>query len=106
MDADAHFPAGWLGHRAVAAIKAGASEESLKRMTRSHGEAIFALRLYLSSPAGSITRLLGRRVRALLGDGAPHHEHDCDKRDGEHGKHEEGVKICERGGLLLAQVVE
>jgi hypothetical protein len=49
---------------------------------------------------------LGRGVRTLLGDGALHHEHDCDKRDREHGKDEEGVEMGERGGLLLTQVLE
>ena len=51
-------------------------------------------------------RLFRRGVRTLLSDGALHPEHEYNERDLEHGKHEEGVEIGERGGLLLAQVVE
>ena len=53
-----------------------------------------------------LLQLLRRDVRTLLGDGTLHHEHQCDERNRERGKDEEDVEIGERGGLLLAQVVE
>ena len=53
-----------------------------------------------------LLQLLGRDMRTLLGNGALHHEHECDERDRERRKDEEGVEVGERGGLLLAQVVE
>ena len=94
MDADCTYPRSGWGTGAMAAIKAGASKESLKRMTL----IVFIGRFKI------LRWSLRRSMRTLLCDGAPHHEHDCDKRNREHGKDEEGVEIGERGGLLLAQV--
>lgn len=45
-------------------------------------------------------------MRALLGDGALHHEHERDEWDRKRSKGDEGIEIGERGRLLLAQVVE
>ena len=96
MDADEHFAAARLWHRSRAGDQGGSVEGIVKAhdIHRFHCESKI------------LRRSLRRSVRTLLGDGAPHHEHDCDKRDREHGKHEEGVEIGERGGLLLAQVLE
>ena len=40
--------------------------------------------------------LVSRDVRTLLGNGALHHEHECDERDGERSKGDEDVEIGER----------
>ena len=43
---------------------------------------------------------------ALLGRRGLHQEHQWDEHQGEHGEQPEGVKVGERGGLLLAEVLE
>ena len=45
-------------------------------------------------------------MRAFFCDGAFHEEHEEDERGRDHSKDEEAVEIGERGGLLLAQIVE
>ena len=43
---------------------------------------------------------------ALFGDGAFHEEHEWDKQHCQDGGEPEDVEVGERGGLLLAKIIE